>query len=215
MKHLRLLISIALLQSVLLTATAQNRPFKPAPRNEFSVNVGVWPVMPNTSAAYDDCDFFTPVDANFQFMHHASKRFSIGFDFSYSPIMQDGDTYCYDCEQQTKNRRSDNLFNRGNNYTGSIIIVMPTVRMEWIKNSGFSLYSRAAFGVGIQTGTSTGDCTLYGNRNNQPAKSSTHCGFAYQLTPIGLTFGREIFCRLEFPSFGYEGLASIGLGYRF
>lgn len=215
MKHLRTLIGIALMQAVTLTTAAQHTLFKSAPRNEFSVNVGAFPVMPNTSSAYDDCDFFTPVDANFQFMHHASKRFSIGFDFSYSPIMQDGYSYCDDCGYQNTNRRSDNLFNRGNNYKGSIIIVMPTLRMEWIKHSAFSLYSRASFGIGIQTGTSTNDCTLYGNRNNQPSKSSAMCGFAYQLTPIGLTFGREIFCRMEFPSIGYEGLASIGIGYRF
>ena len=199
---------MTLLQALTLTATAQKK-------NEFSINAGAWPVMPNTSAAYDDCDFFTPVDANFEFMHHASKRFSIGFDLSYSPIMQDDDTYCNDCGTQNSRRGSDNLFNRGNNYKGSIILVMPTIRMEWIKVPGFSLYSRAAFGVGIQSGTSIGDCTLYGKNNNQPAKTSTHVGFAYHLAPIGLMFGRDIFCRVEFPGIGYEGLASIGIGYRF
>ncbi len=222
MKNLRIFVAALLVLAGTSVMMAQEPRERPEPRNEFTVTLGVWPIMQNTSSAYDNCDFFTPVEGNFEFLHHASRRFAIGFDFSYTPILQDDDYYCSSCDTQSPRRGKDNVFNRNNNYRGSLFVIMPTMRMEWVKLPAFSLYSRVSLGLGVQTGTSDGDCSYYGERydsnrdyNNQTPAKQTHCGFAFHVAPLGMTFGREVFGRVEFPGFGYEGIASIGIGYRF
>lgn len=198
------IVSVALM---ILCATqqevaAQDRNFRPmydfGERHEFALSFGLWPMRPNMSFDRDDdyTDRRSPFEVTGEYLYHASKRFSVGLNLTYIPVFNDNDDWDYDRRQEIRH----NAFGRGDGYEETIIVVMPSIRMEWVKTRSFSLYSRLAAGVGLE----------FDQKADQ-----THAGFTFQAVPFGVTIGRTVYARIEFPSFGYQGLFNAGLGYRF
>lgn len=168
-------------------------------KNEFAVSFGVWPMRPNMSYdSYDDnTNRFAPFDVTGEYLFHASKRFSLGLNLTYIPVFNDD----WDSERDRLERESrQNAFRHSSDYEETIFVIMPTARMEWIKLRNFSLYSRVALGLGLE----------FDNKVDK-----TYTGFTFQAVPFGVTIGSTVYARLEFPSFGYQGLFNAGIGYRF
>lgn len=166
--------------------------------HEFAISFGVWPIRPNN--IFNSCDEqserYSPYELTAEYMYHPTKRFSLGLNLTYIPVFND--------EPRWEEHRTDvrhTAFGRGDNkYEETIIVIMPSVRMEWVKCHAFSLYSRLAAGVGVELDEKT---------------DKTYTGFTYQVVPVGLTIGHKVYCRLEFPSFGYQGLFNAGIGCKF
>lgn len=194
MKNWKIMFLAAALLSMSEFAGAQNYS-----RNEFAVSFGAWPMRPNLSYnnSDDNTDRFAPFDVTGEYMFHASKRFSIGMNLTYIPVFNDE----WDNDRRYSERASrHNAFGRSGDYDETIIVIMPTARMEWVKTRNFSLYSRVALGLGLEF-DHTADKTI--------------TGFTFQAVPFGMTIGSTVYARLEFPSFGYQGLFNAGIGYRF
>ncbi len=166
-------------------------------KNEIAVAFGVWPMRPNLAfdRDNDNTDRYSPFEVTGEYFYHPTKNFSIGFNLTYIPVFND-DWDDYD----DRSSRRNNAFGRSDDFEESIIIVMPSVRMEWVKLRNFSLYSRLAAGVGLEF---------------DHHADNTNAGFTFQVVPFGVTIGQKVYARLEFPSFGYQGLFNAGIGYRF
>ena len=88
-------------------------------------------------------------------------------------------------------------------YKNNYISIMPDVRYSWFNQSWFSLYSRVGAGVLIRHINYT-----------EKIDSENDTKFAYQISPIGLDFGKTIIGFAEF-GLGVSGTIIVGARYRF
>ena len=171
--------------------------------NEISVSLGIWPVRPNVlfdddyRGTYDERE--APVEISIQYMRHLTKRFSVGLDFTYIPVLNE-DNYYSDQNRYYNPNYRNSAFGKGNRLEEDIFVIMPTVRFEWVKLRNFSMYSRVSAGLGLE----------FDRQNDK-----THSGFAFQAVPVGMLIGRQVYARIEFPAYGYQGLLTAGFGYKF
>lgn len=203
MKSWKSLVAGLALMAATTTAAAQGgHNYRPQDHshhradNEITVSAGVWPTRPNH--VFNDDNYsnerYCPFEISLEYMRHLTKHFSIGVDLSYLPVMRDRDRIDRYYE------RRHNAFGKRRDYEESILVVMPTLRLEWVKTPIISMYTRASAGIGIE----------FDNKADK-----VYSGFAFQVVPVGMTIGRKVYCRLEFPGIGYQGLATAGIGCRF
>ena len=171
--------------------------------NEISFSFGVWPMRPNI--LFDDDDYRhdrqAPFEVTMQYMRHLTRHFSMGLDFTYIPVLNESwDEYDYYDNRDAQNYRRSSAFGKGGRYEESILVLMPTFRLEWLQTRNFTMYSRVALGLGLEF-------------DNLQDKVNT--GFTFQAVPVGMLIGRTVYARIEFPAFGYQGIFTAGLGYRF
>jgi len=81
----------------------------------------------------------------------------------------------------------------------------PTVRLSWINNPGFSMYS--AFGFG-------GRLVLETDRLRSASSTSLRNNIAGQITLLGLTVGKKVYAFTDLSTLGTQGLLTVGIGYR-
>ncbi len=180
-----------------------HRPYRFESNNELCFSIGIWPMRPNQ--LFEDDDYRderkAPFEISGEYMRRLTKRLSVGLDFTYIPVLKDDwdeDTW-YGTDKSQQYRRNT-AFGNSDRYEESIFIAMPTIRLEWLKMHNFSMYSRCAIGFGIEF---------------DRVSDKVHTGFAFQAVPVGLLIGRDVYARIEFPAFGYQGILNAGLGYRF
>ena len=218
MKQFRLFgISIMLLLTTSIATaqprygTSHNAGYTPAhrhnhglPANEISFSLGVWPLRPNI--LFDDDDYRydreAPFEVSMEYMRHLTRHFSMGLDLTYIPVLNDDDwdEINYYDDRDTRYYRRSSAFGKGGRYEESILVIMPTFRLEWLQTRNFTMYTRVALGLGMEF-------------DNVEDKVNT--GFTFQAVPIGMLIGRTVYARIEFPAFGYQGILTAGLGYRF
>lgn len=184
-------LAMALL-SLSQLASAQPWPDHSAGRNELAIFAGAWPISPNHAMDNTSDDLYCPFEISAEYLHHVASHLSLGFNLSYCPYYNDNYRY--------QERRNNNFFRHSEDYQGAIISIMPTGRLDWLRVRYVTLYTRLSLGLGIEMDDKT---------------DKTYTGFVYQFVPVGLTVGNTIYARLEFPGFGYQGLFSAGIGYRF
>lgn len=181
----------------------RHKSFNGLPANEFSISLGVWPMRPNT--LFDDDDYRhereAPFEVSLEYMRHLTRRLSIGLDLTYIPVLNDywDNEYYYDYPDSRDYHRSS-AFGKGGRYEESILVVMPSFRFEWLQTRNFAMYTRLAMGFGVEF---------------DKVEDKVNSGFTFQAVPIGMLIGRTVYARIEFPAFGYQGLLTAGIGYRF
>jgi hypothetical protein len=89
--------------------------------------------------------------------------------------------------------------------------IMPAAKFNWTNGKMVRFYSKCAAGVMLDTSNQTTNKTA-----NTEAKSEnkTDVLFAFQVSPLGLEVGTSL-CGFAEVGFGCQGLALIGLKYRF
>lgn len=83
--------------------------------------------------------------------------------------------------------------------SGQYVTLMPYARATWLNKPWVRLYSSLAIGF-----------TMVFDQGKQ-----SDFGGAFQLTPVGITVGRELFGFGELLTIGSNGFATLGIGYRF
>lgn len=80
------------------------------------------------------------------------------------------------------------------------VTILPSVRINWMRNNWLSLYTRVGVGIGI------------GNRwVSIDADQSTKCVFGYQVSPVGVEMGKGKFCFYIEGGYGYTGCVTAGI----
>ena len=183
--------------------TPAHRYSKGLPANEISFSLGVWPMRPNI--LFDDDDYRhereAPFEVSMEYMRHLTRHFSMGLDLTYIPVLNDywDDDYYYD-NLDSRGYSRNSAFGKGGRYEESILVIMPTFRLEWLQTRNFTMYTRVALGLGMEF---------------DKVEDRVNTGFTFQAVPIGMLIGRTVYARIEFPAFGYQGLLTAGIGYRF
>lgn len=123
--------------------------------------------------------------------HRISNRLDIGGSYVFQPI-------------------NSNLI-RGNSIVGtqktSWHSIMGVGDFYWMRRQSFGLFTGAGIGIAFANETRRD------NETREEAKGSMS-SVALQLNLIGVQFGRQLSTSLTF-GIGFEGLASLGVGYRF
>lgn len=127
----------------------------------------------------------------------SNLRFSFGGTLSYSG-------YSTDLKDRITDRKTGSI--KGHN-----IALTPTVRYAWISKENFRLYSGIGWSFYM-------DITRYNlDNNNLDSPSKTESTFSNKLmvTPIGFSYGKDIFVFGEANIGGRVGNFVGGVGYRF
>lgn len=137
-------------------------------------------------AGYSDIKVTSTVPAvPVSFLIHPDNRFSYGADIIFNGMSSD-----FSYTSGSKSSVKSNFFT---------ILLRGDYR--YINKDGFKLYGSLAAGPSFFKSTGT-------------TGSSTSTRLGYQITPIGLSFGNSFVGWAEL-GFGFRGLISAGLAYRF
>ena len=90
------------------------------------------------------------------------------------------------------------------NYYDTWAYIMPTARINWLRNEWFALYTKAGIGGGALNRWESDDKTL----TYWPV-------FAWQVTPVGVEFGKNWFNFFIEGGYGYTGLVQAGFKFKF
>ncbi len=121
-----------------------------------------------------------------------TERFSVGANLIYQGIEKDITGTNYKENQQ---------------YT--YITILPSGTYSYVHKPGFDFYGRVGLGVSFKKAEST-----IVNQGVTTSADANKTDFAYQISPIGIRAGKKFFFKAE-AGYGYMGVLSIGIGYRF
>ncbi|MFI3295762.1 MAG: hypothetical protein R3Y19_07050 [Rikenellaceae bacterium] len=100
---------------------------------------------------------------------------------------------------------------RNNDYNETWFCMLPNVKVSWIFNDWFHLYSRVGFGWGLGNRLERNKSM---NEYNAGIQLNHQFAFAWQVSPIGVEFGRRVVFFAEY-GFGTTGTVTAGLKVRF
>ncbi|RUT72211.1 hypothetical protein D0817_00910 [Flavobacterium cupreum] len=123
------------------------------------------------------------------YRYNINERLKIGGDLSY---LKSEDTF----KASTANAKS---VTRNTNY----LMGLATVEFSYIRTSLLNFYGSG--GLGIISGSI---------KETGGSYSSNEVGFAYQINPAGLRVGKKLGAFVEL-GYGYKGIATAGINYRF
>ncbi|GIQ60322.1 hypothetical protein Flavo103_34580 [Flavobacterium collinsii] len=125
------------------------------------------------------------------YRNQITERIKIGGDIAFQQVQM---------EQSDKNKKL--IGKRTSNY----FMVMPTLSFSYIKTEWLDFYGSAAAGVILDKYTET--------EPNKPAVKDNAADFAFQVNPAGIRVGKKLGVFAEV-GFGYRGIVSAGLNYKF
>jgi opacity protein-like surface antigen len=123
------------------------------------------------------------------YRYNINDRVKVGADFSYLRLE---DTF----KATTANAKN---VTRNTNY----LMGLATIEFSYIKTSLLNFYGSG--GAGIISGSTKETGSSYSNKE---------AAFAYQINPAGLRVGKKFGAFVEV-GYGYKGIATAGLNYRF
>ena len=178
---------------LLLTAsTASAQEF--VPQHELRLSVGCVPI---------NHDYFTTYDfiGNPLLRHGATYTaglWSLSYGYRFNKWFDLSVAVSYYGEYSAVYSNLDNSKIHPDNMHA--ISILPVARFTWLNRKWVRMYSSLALGAHIEV--------------EQGTRTYTEGYVGGQLTPIGITVGRSLFGFAEI-GLGTQGLATIGLGYRF
>lgn len=152
-----------------------------------------------TSSSYMGATRTTGVISGSYFYNMSSLRFSFGGALSYSG-------YTTDYKDRITDKKVGHL--KGHN-----IAFTPTVRYSWVAKENFRFYS----GVGLSLYYDLSNYKLNNTSNGGYSIKENHSNFssALMITPVGFSYGKDIFVFGELNLGGRVGNFTGGVGYRF
>ncbi len=121
---------------------------------------------------------------------------SVGFNYEINPWLELNIPFVYshnngrqEFREATRTGQKDDWFT-----------ILPTLRINWVRNNWLSVYTRAGIGIGL------------GNRwvsvdQDQSAKAI----FAYQISPVGVEMGKGRCCFFVEGGYGFTGAVTAGI----
>ncbi|MFH6991811.1 hypothetical protein [Flavobacterium sp. FlaQc-48] len=125
------------------------------------------------------------------YRNQITERIRVGGDIAFEQVQT---------EQSDKNNKP--IGKRTNRY----IMVMPTMSFSYIKTDWLDFYGSAAAGVVLDKYTQ--------REPNKAALKDNATDFAFQVNPAGIRVGKKFGAFAEV-GFGYRGIVSAGLNYKF
>jgi hypothetical protein len=169
--------------------------YKPFEGSKFTFG-DAWYPYHETVIDFDTKDYYNgaryTTNAFFwEYIYQANKWFGVGATLTYFAYFNN----YYDAETNT---------NIGANLTHHLSLY-PTLRLTWINNPGFGMYS--AFGIGTRY-------VFENDRLRSTDKSVFSNGIACQVTLLGFTIGKNMYVFTDFCTIGTQGMLTGGIGYR-
>ncbi|CAA9198117.1 outer membrane beta-barrel protein [Flavobacterium collinsii] len=133
----------------------------------------------------------------------SSGNFGLGYRNQITERIRVGGDIAFQ-QEQTEQTDKNNKFigKRTNRY----LMVMPTLSFSYIKTDWLDFYGSAAAGVVLEKYTQT--------EPNRAAVKDNAADFAFQVNPAGIRVGKKLGVFAEV-GFGYRGIVSAGLNYKF
>lgn len=124
---------------------------------------------------------------------------SVGFNYEITPWLELNIPFVY------SHSRGWQECVRGSNdmsgyQTDDWVTLLPTLRINWMRNNWLSLYTRMGVGVGI--GSRWVACD---------ADQTTKVTFGYQVSPLGVEMGKGKLCFFVEGGYGFTGYVTAGL----
>lgn len=121
---------------------------------------------------------------------------SVGFNYEINPWLELNIPFVYshnkgrqEFRNVTKTGQKDDWFT-----------ILPSLRINWVRNNWLSVYTRAGVGVGL------------GNRwVSVDVDQSAKAIFAYQISPVGVEMGKGRFCFFVEGGYGFTGAVTGGI----
>lgn len=163
-------------------------------KHEVSIRYGL---LPSTKIFHNNVDYENETylgSFSAEYFYHAKEWLSIGCVFAYGKWKADYIKY-YDNMKEDKKET--------NYYT-----FMPAVKFDYIRKKNFGMYSKAALGMSISSTTDT-------YINGSTYKFSAEYKLNFQATFLGIEAGSPYFRGFAELGIGEQGIASIGVRYKF
>ena len=162
-------------------------------KHEVSIRYGL---LPSTKIFRNNVDYENETylgSFSAEYFYHAKEWLSIGCVFAYGKWKADYIKY-YNTREDKKET---------NYYT-----FMPAVKFDYIRKKNFGMYSKAALGMSISSTTDT-------DINGSTYKFSAEYKLNFQASFIGIEAGSPYFRGFAELGIGEQGIASIGVRYKF
>ena len=178
MLRYKILIALFAVMMTTIECKAQEQEWK---KHDVSVIYGWKPVLDNRNRLFGDSDYKSIGMFSAQYVFNVIKYFGIGAVFGY---------------QHYSHRYNNSV---ANDLTGMLII-----RVNWINNPDFTLYSKAGIGMHFMN-------------DNDNRKDHTTTAAIIPVPSIGGTISlvKGFFGLIEYSLFSSQGLFLVGAGYRF
>lgn len=172
-----------------------------------SVGYGFMPASSFNSTANQYLIYTNPGDGKRSDGNITSSMGAVHFAFNYeiNPWLELSIPIVYSRNWGTQNFpvRIDGVQHTKSGYLrDNWFSLIPSVRVNWMRNSWLSLYSRAGVGISLANRNRGIDNDLY----SSPA-------FAWQFSPVGIEMGRKVCFYLE-AGYGFTGVINGGVKFK-
>jgi len=142
---------------------------------------------------------------NVEYIYHLNKVVGIGGAVSFNSFSKD--MYCT-WQNNTTNTSEEQKVGDAKKTN---ISIMPVVKFDYIRKDHFGLYSKVAAGVTYMHEKETQDIS----GQNKEVNSKNEYLLNFHVTLLGAEFGSKNFRGFTELGFGEQGIAQIGLRYKF
>ncbi len=190
-------------------------------RRSISIGYGFMPAtMSNSIVDFQKLAYADPRGKIYPQLNSSSGTISASFGYEATPWLEVNLAMAYTRNWGTYN--SEYVETSRDNW----FIILPSARINWLRNSWFSLYSRVGAGpsfVNREFGTwvyisdpdwvddpddDSDEPTMWGVSMSTTASAMA---FAWQLTPIGVEMGKGRVCFFAEGGYGFMGTVNVGL----
>ncbi|CAI2765691.1 outer membrane beta-barrel protein [Flavobacterium collinsii] len=133
----------------------------------------------------------------------SSGNFGLGYRNQITERIRVGGDIAFQQEQTEQSDKNNKFIGKR---TNRYLMVMPTIAFSYIKTDWLDFYGSAAAGVVLERYTQT--------EPNRAAVKDNAADFAFQVNPAGIRVGKKLGVFAEV-GFGYRGIVSAGLNYKF
>jgi len=140
---------------------------------------------------------------------NSSEAFHLNYQYSINPRLSVGIIFIYEQLQheETAGSSDPNNFWMRKIYKDIQYTLLANFRNSWVQKKWISLYSDVALGFNIVDREEVRNDFLDGSTYQK-------YHFAYQITPIGIKIGKQLFGYAEL-GYGFKGIVCGGVGIRF